>query len=159
MKRNISLFVLALVGFTLFSCAGAGHNQEKEIQGIVETSESATFMATNDALTIIFRSDIFFDTNRAVIKPGGYAEINRLIGVLNRYPTTSIHIEGHTDIVGPEGFNEQLSERRANAVRTALVRRGVDPQRIDTGVGEAMPVSSSNAANRRVNVIITPISG
>ena len=66
--------------------------------------------------------------------------------------------EGHTDTRGSEVYNQQLSQRRAEAVKQALVQRGVDPTRIQAiGYGETQPVSSSDAMNRRVNIVIDPI--
>jgi outer membrane protein OmpA-like peptidoglycan-associated protein len=71
-----------------------------------------------------------------------------------------IRIEGHTDQTGSEQYNMALSERRANAVKNALVQKGVDPGRImAVGMGECCPVSSDNAANRRVSMVLTTAQG
>jgi outer membrane protein OmpA-like peptidoglycan-associated protein len=76
--------------------------------------------------------------------------------VLNQYPQTLIRIEGHTDQIGDEQYNLRLSERRAEAVRSALLQRGIDPARMTTaGMGECCPISSDNAANRRVAMQLT----
>ena len=67
-------------------------------------------------------------------------------------------MEGHTDTKGSEEYNQRLSERRAQAVANALTQRGVDPQRIETvGYGETQPISSTDAMNRRVEVVIIPV--
>jgi outer membrane protein OmpA-like peptidoglycan-associated protein len=118
---------------------------------------NATIERNNEQmLTATFKSDVFFDLNSAVIKAGGYSELDRVAGVLNQYPQTSVRIEGHTDQTGSEQYNMQLSERRADAVSNALIQRGVDPARIMAiGMGECCPISSSNAANRRVAMILT----
>jgi outer membrane protein OmpA-like peptidoglycan-associated protein len=69
-----------------------------------------------------------------------------------------IQIQGHTDSSGAEAYNMALSERRANAVRNALIQRGVASERLTTiGFGESQPVSSSAAMNRRVSLVMTPI--
>jgi outer membrane protein OmpA-like peptidoglycan-associated protein len=101
---------------------------------------------------------MFFDFDSATLKPGAYAELDRVAKVFNDYPQTMIQIQGHTDSAGPEAYNMALSERRANAVRDALAQRGVAPDRLTTiGFGESQPISSSAAMNRRVSLVMTPI--
>jgi outer membrane protein OmpA-like peptidoglycan-associated protein len=109
-------------------------------------------------LTASFKSDLFFDFNSAQLKPGAYSEINRIANVLNNYPQTTILVEGHTDQKGSEQYNMQLSQQRALAVKNALAQRGVDPRRIEAiGYGKSQPISSSDAMNRRVNIVIKPV--
>jgi outer membrane protein OmpA-like peptidoglycan-associated protein len=111
---------------------------------------------TEQMLTATFKSDVFFDVNSSVLKPGGYAELDRVAHVLNQYPQTMIRVEGHTDQTGSEQYNLQLSERRSNAVKNALIQKGVDPARVSAiGMGMCCPVSSDNAANRRVSMVLT----
>jgi outer membrane protein OmpA-like peptidoglycan-associated protein len=77
---------------------------------------------------------------------------------LQKYNHTAIQVEGHTDQVGSEAYNQKLSEQRAEAVRNALVQRGIDPIRIrSVGYGESQPISSNNALNRRVTLRIIPL--
>jgi outer membrane lipoprotein SlyB len=84
------------------------------------------------------------------------ALIGGVAQVLNQYPQTMVRVEGHTDQTGSEQYNQQLSERRANAVRNTLTQKGIDPGRISAvGMGECCPVSSDNAANRRVAMVLT----
>jgi len=120
-------------------------------------ANNATIERNNEQmLTATFKSDVFFAFNSATLKPGGYAELDRVVGVLNQYPQTLVRIEGHTDQVGDEQYNQQLSERRAEAVRNALIQRGIDPARITSiGMGECCPISSDDAANRRVSMQLT----
>jgi outer membrane protein OmpA-like peptidoglycan-associated protein len=109
-------------------------------------------------LTATFRSEVFFDFDSTAIKPGGYEELRRVADVLNKYPETTITVEGYTDMKGTEAYNQQLSERRANTVKDALVQMGVSANRIvAVGYGKSRPVSSDDAANRRVNIVITPV--
>ncbi|UCF91990.1 MAG: OmpA family protein, partial [Desulfobacterales bacterium] len=121
------------------------------------SANNATIQRNNEQmLTATFKSDVFFDFNSATLKPGAYAELDRVANVLNQYPETTIRIEGHTDQVGSEQYNQKLSERRAEAVRNALIQKGIDPARIAAiGMGECCPISSDNATNRRVSLVLS----
>jgi len=157
-----------LIGAGIGAVVGglAGHQigaymdrQEKELRDAMAESDAVSIQRTHDVLTATFKSDICFDFDSSTLKPGAYTEIARVADVLNKYPQTTIRVEGHTDLTGPEDYNQALSERRAQAVKNALTQRGVDPRRIQTvGFGESQPISSSDAVNRRVNIVIIPIS-
>jgi outer membrane protein OmpA-like peptidoglycan-associated protein len=132
--------------------------QEAELQQAFADSEAAAISREQDVLTATFKGDVFFDFDSAILKPGAYTEIDRTADVLNRYPQTTILVAGHTDTSGSETYNQSLSERRAQSVRDALVGRGVDPRRLQViGYGESQPISSSDAANRRVELRIEAI--
>lgn len=132
--------------------------QEAELQQAFANSEAAAISREQDVLTATFKGDVFFDFDSSNLKPGAYREIDRTAGVLNRYPQTTILVEGHTDSKGAEAYNQQLSERRAQSVRDALVNRGVDARRLRViGYGESQPISSSDAMNRRVELRIEAI--
>jgi OOP family OmpA-OmpF porin len=109
---------------------------------------------------VISLSDILFDVGKSTLKPGSQASIQRIAVVLTQYPQHQILVEGHTDATGSDQFNLQLSQDRANSVRTALVAGGVEASRIAAeGFGESRPVASNdNAAgrqqNRRVEIVI-----
>lgn len=111
--------------------------------------------------TLVTFGDVLFDRNRADLKPGGLRNVQRLADYLNANRQRQIVVEGFTDSTGSDSYNQSLSERRAEAVRTALVRDGVDPQRITVqGYGEQYPVTSNGtpagrAMNRRVEVTIS----
>ena len=134
--------------------------QEADLRAAMASTvaaNNATIERNNEKmLTATFKGDVFFGFDSATLKPGAYAELDRVAGVLNQYPQTLIRIEGHTDPIGAEQYNQQLSERRAEAVRNALLQRGVDPSRMTTaGMGECCPISSDNSANRRVSMKLT----
>ena len=132
--------------------------QEQELQAVAAQSEAMSVARSQDVLIATFKSDILFDFDSSVMKPGAYAEIDRVANIVNKYPQTMLRVEGHTDSSGSESYNQQLSERRAMGVKNALVQQGVNPDRILTiGYGESMPVSSSAALNRRVNIVIIPV--
>jgi outer membrane protein OmpA-like peptidoglycan-associated protein len=137
--------------------------QERDLRQAFASTEAASIQRDQDVLALTFKSDMLFDVNSATLKPGAYQEIDRAAAVLKRYPQTRIRVAGHTDSTGSETYNMELSRRRAEAVRNALVTRGVDPARIDTvGYGESSPIAgndtpSGRQMNRRVTLTITPI--
>ncbi len=134
-------------------------NQEQELRNVMASSEASSIRRSEDVLVATFKGEAFFNTNSAVLLPGGVAEMSRIAGVLNKYNQTQIEVGGHTDTTGSEQYNQQLSERRAEAVKNALVQQGVNPARIRAvGYGESRPISTDNAVNRRVEITIIPMS-
>ena len=104
--------------------------------------------------------DLLFDVGRASLKPGGRRALANLARFMREHPERKIVIEGFTDDRGPRETNQQLSERRAAAVRDALVQESVEPERIAVhGYGAAYPVASNDdpagrQLNRRVEILI-----
>jgi len=117
---------------------------------------------------VLTLGDVLFDTGRATLNPGAAMKLDRLAAFLNEHPDRHVQIEGFTDSVGTDAYNQDLSERRADAVKAALTMRGIDPSRVGTeGYGKAYPVASNSDSggrqlNRRVEVVIgngnTPIA-
>ena len=114
---------------------------------------------------VLTLGDVLFDTAKATLKPGAMRTVDQLAAFLNQYPERKVLIEGHTDSVGGDEYNLRLSERRADAVRNALLDRGIAADRIMTrGLGKAYPVAGNDTAasrqrNRRVEVIISDETG
>lgn len=114
---------------------------------------------------VLTLGDVLFDLNKAELNPGGIATVEKVATFLKEYSERTVMIEGFTDSTGPEDYNQKLSERRANAVRDALVSRGISPERVGTrGYGERFPVATNETAagrqqNRRVEVIISDDEG
>jgi outer membrane protein OmpA-like peptidoglycan-associated protein len=112
--------------------------------------------------------DVLFDTGRSDLKSGAARRLDQLAQFLSEHPDRRVQIDGFTDSVGSDAYNEELSQRRADAVKAALMTRGIDPARIGTeGYGKAYPVASNTESggrqlNRRVEVVIgnngTPIA-
>lgn len=101
--------------------------------------------------------DVKFDFDKAQVKEESYGDIKNLADFMNQYPQTNTTVEGHTDSVGTDTYNQKLSEKRASAVREVLVNQyGVEGQRVNAaGYGETQPVAdnateSGRAINRRV---------
>ncbi|WP_061243004.1 OmpA family protein [Pseudomonas composti] len=101
--------------------------------------------------------DVKFDFDKAQVKQESYGDIKALADFMKQYPQTSTVVEGHTDSVGSDAYNQGLSERRATAVRDVLVNQyGVESGRVQAvGYGESRPVADNataegRAINRRV---------
>jgi outer membrane protein OmpA-like peptidoglycan-associated protein len=105
--------------------------------------------------------DVMFKANEATLKPGALLGMDNVATMLQQHPNRQVTIEGHTDSTGSAAYNQQLSTARADAVRNALVERGVSPDRIVTrGLGESFPVASNETAsgrqlNRRIDITVT----
>lgn len=148
----------ALGGIAGNQIAAYMDRQEQELRGAMAESDAVNIQRNQDILMATFKGDIFFDSNSSTLKPGAYSEIDRISKVLNNYPQTTIKVEGHTDTTGPEDYNQRLSEKRAETVKDALIKKAVDSRRINAvGYGESQPISSDNATNRRVSIVIVPI--
>jgi outer membrane protein OmpA-like peptidoglycan-associated protein len=109
---------------------------------------------------VLTLGDVLFDTGRAELNSGAGRKLDQLAQFLGEHKERRVQIDGFTDSVGSDSYNEQLSQRRADAVKAALISRGVDPSRISTeGYGKAYPVANNNDSggrqlNRRVEVVI-----
>jgi len=104
--------------------------------------------------------DVLFATGKANLSTAANVSVNGLSDFLKKHPTRTVLIEGHTDSVGSEDYNQVLSGKRADSVKYALVNNGIAADRITTvGYGEKYPVAGNDnpagrAQNRRVDVII-----
>lgn len=114
-----------------------------------------------DRGTLVTFGDVLFDFNKAELKSSAYPNVTQLARFLQENPERKVIVEGYTDSVGSAQYNLGLSQRRANAVRMALVRAGVDASRVVAqGYGKDFPVAdnstdSGRAQNRRVEVTIS----
>jgi outer membrane protein OmpA-like peptidoglycan-associated protein len=105
-------------------------------------------------------SDVLFDTGSYTLKPGAREKLAKISGVLLSHPGLSMQIEGHTDSVGTDEFNQQLSERRSGMVRDFLVDQGVAASTITArGFGKTQPVATNDTPegrqrNRRVDLVV-----
>jgi len=110
---------------------------------------------------VVTLGDVLFDTNKAQLSSGGMRGVQKLSDVLKQYPQRNVLIEGFTDSTGSDSLNQELSDRRANAVRTALLDTGISADRIaNRGYGPSYPVASNATTagrqlNRRVEIIVS----
>ena len=101
-----------------------------QLNVILDTRETARGLIVN-------LSDVLFDTGSATLKPGAREKLSRISGILASHQGLRVEVEGHTDNVGAEDYNQQLSERRGESVRTYLVQQGIASGAIGTtGLGE-----------------------
>jgi outer membrane protein OmpA-like peptidoglycan-associated protein len=109
---------------------------------------------------VLTLGDVLFTTGTANLNMGAGTQLTKLVGFLSQHPDRTVQIEGYTDSVGTDEYNQSLSQRRADAVKGYLVHQGIDTQRLTaTGNGKSSPVGDNNSAtgrqqNRRVEVII-----
>lgn len=114
---------------------------------------------------VITLGDVLFSTNKAQLESGGSRNVQKLADFLNQYPQHKVLVEGYTDSTGSNDLNQELSDRRANAVRTALLDMGIRSDHVTArGYGEAYPVASNDTAasrqlNRRVEIILSDDNG
>ena len=159
-----------ILGAGIGGVAGAavGYNMDKQIKQLREqTAGSGIDVTPTDngtAILVNLPNGVTFDTDSTAVKPAFRDTLDRVAQSLNEYPNSLIDVYGHTDSTGSDAYNQQLSERRAQAVASYLSSRGVAGSRIRSqGFGETQPVASNDtvegrSANRRVEIKIVPIS-
>ena len=109
---------------------------------------TATVEITKTEIKILQK--VFFDTNKATIKKKSYTLLDTVATVLEQNPqVTSIRVEGHTDDMGKDAYNLDLSKRRAAAVKDYLIRKNIDPSRLESeGYGEESPLCKDIPAKK-----------
>jgi outer membrane protein OmpA-like peptidoglycan-associated protein len=137
--------------------AASSEQQATELQRQIDVLQARP----TDRGLVLTLGDVLFETGRSGLKMGATGNLNRLVAFLNEYPDRTALIEGYTDSVGSEDYNQGLSERRADSVKSYLVGEGIGTTRLSaSGKGERDPVASNDSAagrqqNRRVEVIIS----
>ncbi len=137
------------------------------------TENAARLQAEVDALKakptdrglVLTLGDVLFETGSSTLSSGAGRNMDRLIQFLTEHPERMVQIDGFTDSVGTDSYNQDLSQHRADAVRYQLVSRGISSTRIGTqGYGKSYPVASNSESsgrqlNRRVEVVIGSDNG
>jgi len=124
-----------------------------QLNTILQTRDSARGLIVN-------MSDVLFDTGSYTLKPGAREKLAKISGIVLAHPGLTLQIEGHTDSVGSDEYNQQLSDRRAGSVQEFLVQQGVAAGTVTAvGFGKMEPVASNDTAegrqqNRRVELVV-----
>ena len=114
-----------------------------------------------DRGVVMTLGDVLFTSGQADLKQTATGNLNKLVTFLNNYPNRTVVVEGYTDSVGTDDYNQGLSERRADGVKSYLIGQGVSGQRLTAlGKGKSDPVADNGTAdgrqqNRRVEVVIS----
>jgi outer membrane protein OmpA-like peptidoglycan-associated protein len=140
--------------------AAAARDQEAEKSARLQAEVDALKAKPTDRGLVLTLGDVLFETGKAELNSGASRKLDQLAQFLTEHPERRVQIDGYTDSVGTDSYNLDLSQRRANAVRSALQMRGIDATRITTqGYGKEFPVASNadsggRQLNRRVEIII-----
>ncbi|QNJ98780.1 OmpA family protein [Constantimarinum furrinae] len=157
----------AVIGGVVGGTAGVliGNRMDNQAKKIEEEIPGAQVERVDDGIVVTFdeNSGVYFDTNKYNINAASQATLDKLTGVLREYPDTDVLVIGHTDSVGADEYNMELSRKRANSVTTYFtVTKGLSSSRFTTNwFGESTPIADNSTAegraqNRRVNVVIVP---
>jgi outer membrane protein OmpA-like peptidoglycan-associated protein len=126
----------------------------QQLNSVLATSETARGLIVN-------MSDVLFNTAQYTLKPAAQVSLAKVAGILLAYPGLQVQVEGFTDSVGSDAFNQTLSDKRAETVKNFLVAQGVQPNNITSqGFGKNNPVADNSTAsgrtqNRRVNMVVS----
>jgi outer membrane protein OmpA-like peptidoglycan-associated protein len=137
--------------------------REKEEMRARLLQQLNTVLETRDTQRglIVNMSDVLFDSGQATLRPAAREKLAKISGIVLAYPGLKLQVEGHTDSVGSDAYNQKLSEKRANNVRDYLVKQSVPEDVITaTGFGKADPVADNKTAkgrqlNRRVEMVVS----
>ncbi len=157
----------AVAGAIIGGVAGAaiGNYMDQQEAALRQQMQGTGVEVTRQDNNIILTMPdaITFDFGQAGVKPQFYGVLNNLATTLNQFPETRVQIAGHTDNVGSDAANLQLSQQRANSVRSYMASNGVNPQRMQAvGYGESRPIADNStdygrAQNRRVEITLIPV--
>lgn len=128
------------------------------LQHVQRDFESAS--VTDRGILVTFDSDVLFPLNSSYLTEQAKKEIDKLVNLLDEYPSASLIVDGHTDATGTEDYNQWLSQKRAESVMNYAIEKGLNKNSITTnGYGQTKPVAPNNTKegrekNRRVEVTI-----
>ncbi len=152
----------AIIGAAVGGAAGAiiGDQMDRQAGELRQHVPGATVERVGEGIQVTFESGLLYDFDSDDVKPAARSNLQSLAQSLDKYPDSDLLILGHTDSVGTDEYNKQLSVRRADAAAEYLVSQGVARSRIATGgLGEEEPIAPNETApgrsrNRRVEVAI-----
>lgn len=151
-----------IIGAAVGGVAGAiiGNQMDKQARELDQNIPGATVERVGEGIQVTFASGLLFGFDSDVVRGDARSNLDALARSLEKYDGSNLLIVGHTDAVGGESYNLDLSERRSQSAAGYLISQGVDRSRIGTrGLGEMEPVASNEsdagrAKNRRVEVAI-----
>lgn len=152
----------AIIGAIVGGAAGAiiGHQMDQQAKELQQDIPGATVSRVGEGIAVTFASGILYPFNSTEILPAGKENLQSLANSLEKYPNSDVLIVGHTDSVGTDAYNLDLSQRRAQAASAYLQSLGVPASRLHAvGKGESEPIQPNDtdagrAQNRRVEIAI-----
>jgi outer membrane protein OmpA-like peptidoglycan-associated protein len=126
----------------------------QQLNQVLQTRDTARGLIVN-------MPDVLFDFNKYSLKPEARERLAKISGIVEAYPGLKLEVEGHTDSIGSDEYNQQLSEKRAGSVRAYLISNGVRPDNVSSeGFGKADPIADNSTAagrklNRRVDMVVS----
>ncbi len=161
-KKAGNTAVGAIVGGAIGGVAGAyiGKKMDRQAEEIKTTVPGAEVIDAGEGLIVKFDSGILFDTGKSDLKDAARTNIQNLAATMKNNPETNIMVIGHTDAVGSDQFNMNLSQQRAAAVKSYAAAQGIASSRLTTvGKGESEPIADNStdtgkSQNRRVEIVI-----
>ena len=153
----------AIIGAGVGGVTGGviGHHMDKQAEEIKRDVPGVKVERVGEGIVVEFGESVLFAKAQSDLSAQSYRSLDKLVTILSKYPDTDLEIDGHTDNTGTDGFNQALSEKRANAVSQYLLAHNIPNARIKTiGYGEKLPkytndTETGRAGNRRVEFQIT----
>ncbi len=152
----------AIIGGAIGGTAGAfiGRKMDRQAAEIKQTVPGADVVREGEGLIVKFDSGILFDVNKTALKTAATTNLQNLAASMQQNPDTNIMVVGYTDNTGSDTYNQNLSVRRAEAVKSSITANGVSGSRLTTqGKGESEPIADNSteagrSQNRRVEIVI-----
>jgi outer membrane protein OmpA-like peptidoglycan-associated protein len=158
---------IADLGWYVFATSAEGYlNSTDSVEVISEVITPVIknlFLAPIEVGLTVRLKNIYFDTDKTILKPQSFIELDKVVNFLKSNPSVAIEISGHTDSQGSDAYNENLSQGRSQAVVDYLIGQGIDSSRLEAhGYGESKPIDTNNteegrANNRRVEFTVLKI--
>lgn len=161
-QRRNQAIVAGAIGAGIGAAIGNQLDQQEEDLRASLNNSDVIINNTGDRLIVTMPNDILFAVDDATVRPDLQRDLRAMAGNLQAYPNSTVQVIGHTDSDGDASYNQNLSQRRAQAVSNVLIGSGVSGARIQTiGRGENQPVADNltpagKAQNRRVEIVILP---